>query len=132
MTWLLVRAMWLAVLTALACSAVGCSSANTVRGEVRFHRDVDLPEGATVTVLLLDTSYADASAYDVSSSNTVTVAPSGRSTSRWNRTSPRTVLAELQPTALQARAVSTASHIARTSNQVIAPPLCGSAVTSIR
>ncbi len=65
MPWLLVRAMWLAVLTALACSAVGCSSGNTVSGEVRFHRDVDLPEGATVTVKLLDTSIADASAIEL-------------------------------------------------------------------
>ncbi|MCY3569651.1 MAG: YbaY family lipoprotein [Chloroflexi bacterium] len=34
-------------------------------GEVRFHRDVELPAGATVTVTLRDTSLADASAIEL-------------------------------------------------------------------
>ena len=49
----------------LVASILGCGSTNTISGEVRFHRDVDLPEGATVTVLLLDTSLADASAIEL-------------------------------------------------------------------
>ena len=53
------------VMVSLAISAVGCGSSNTVSGEVRFHRDVDLPNGATVTVKLLDTSLADASAVEL-------------------------------------------------------------------
>lgn len=65
MPWFLVPLIWLALLTALACSAVACGSGDTVSGEVRFHRDVDLPDGATVTVKLLDTSLADASAIEL-------------------------------------------------------------------
>lgn len=65
MPWLLGHVIWLAILSALACVAVGCGVGNTVSGEVRFHRDVELPEGATVTVLLLDTSLADASATEL-------------------------------------------------------------------
>ena len=44
---------------AVSCAVAACGSANTVSGEVRFHRDVDLPDGATVIVMLLDTSLAD-------------------------------------------------------------------------
>ena len=65
MPWFLVNVIWIALFTALACTTFGCASADVVSGEVRFHRDVDLPEGATVTVLLLDTSYADASAIEL-------------------------------------------------------------------
>ncbi|MDE2746101.1 MAG: YbaY family lipoprotein [Chloroflexota bacterium] len=46
-------------------SILGCNSTDRVSGEVRFHREVDLPEGATVTVMLLDTSLADASAIEL-------------------------------------------------------------------
>ena len=65
MLWYLVHVIWLAIVAAAACSAVGCSSGNTISGEVRFHRDVDLPDGATVTVKLQDTSLADASAIEL-------------------------------------------------------------------
>lgn len=65
MTWFLVHVMWIALFTALACAAVACGSANAVSGEVQFHRDVYLPDGATVTVKLLDTSYADADAIEL-------------------------------------------------------------------
>jgi uncharacterized lipoprotein YbaY len=50
---------------AAAYAAVACGSDNTVTGEVRFHRDVELPAGATVNVKLLDTSLADASAVEL-------------------------------------------------------------------
>ena len=62
---LFVPVLWLAAVPLLACVAAACSSADTVNGEVRFHRDVDLPDGATVTVKLLDTSLADASAIEL-------------------------------------------------------------------
>jgi len=65
MSRLFVPVIWLAAVSLLACVAVACGSGDTVSGEVRFHRDVDLPEGATVTVLLLDTSLADASAIEL-------------------------------------------------------------------
>ena len=65
MPWFLVQVIWIALLTALACTTVGCGSDNTISGEVQFHRDVELPEGATVTVKLLDTSLADASAIEL-------------------------------------------------------------------
>ena len=55
----------LAILAAATSAAVACGSGDTVSGEVRFHREVDLPEGATVTVKLLDTSLADASAVEL-------------------------------------------------------------------
>ena len=48
-------------LLTLACGDGG----STVSGEVRFVRDVDLPDDATVTVQLLDTSLADASAIEL-------------------------------------------------------------------
>ena len=60
-----VHAIWLAILAAATGAAVACGSGDTVSGEVRFHRDVDLPDGATVTVELLDTSLADASAVEL-------------------------------------------------------------------
>lgn len=62
---LFVPIIWLAAFSLSAFVAVGCGSGNTVSGEVRFHRDVDLPDGATVTVSLLDTSLADASAIEL-------------------------------------------------------------------
>lgn len=65
MSRLFVPVLWLAAVSLVACAVTACGSADTVSGEVRFHRDVDLPEGATVTVLLLDTSLADASAIEL-------------------------------------------------------------------
>ncbi len=47
------------LLAASAVAVAACGPDNTVNGEVRFHRDVDLPDGATVIVTLLDTSLAD-------------------------------------------------------------------------
>ena len=51
------------VAVAAACGSSGSSSAIT--GEVRFARGVELPEGAVVTVRLLDTSLADAAAVEL-------------------------------------------------------------------
>ena len=65
MPGLVIYAISAVLLAAAACAASACGSANTVSGEVQFHRDVDLPEGATVTVKLLDTSLADASAIEL-------------------------------------------------------------------
>ena len=42
-----------------------CASSDSISGEVQFHRDVELPPGATVTVTLQDTSLADASAIEL-------------------------------------------------------------------
>ena len=53
------------VAAVVAAVAAACGSSNIVSGEVRFHREVDLPDGARVTVKLLDTSYADASAVEL-------------------------------------------------------------------
>ncbi len=50
-------------LLTLACGDGG--SSNTISGAVRFVREVELPDGATVTVKLLDTSLADASAIEL-------------------------------------------------------------------
>ena len=50
-------------LLTLACGDGG--SSNTISGAVRFVREVELPEAATVTVKLLDTSLADASAIEL-------------------------------------------------------------------
>ncbi len=59
MTRLLAIAVLAAVLaTAAACELLGSTGA--VTGEVRFAREVALPEGAVVTVRLLDISLADA------------------------------------------------------------------------
>ncbi len=60
-----VHAIWLAILAAATSAGLACGSGDTVSGEVRFHREVDLPDGATVTVTLLDTSLADASAVEL-------------------------------------------------------------------
>ncbi len=65
MPWFLVHVLWLAILAGAACATFGCSSGDSISGEVRFHREVDLPDGATVTVKLLDTSLADASAVEL-------------------------------------------------------------------
>ena len=57
-----------ALLIALVAATVACGSsgsAGVITGEVRFVREVDLPEGAVVTVRLLDTSLADASAVEL-------------------------------------------------------------------
>lgn len=52
------RVVVLVICLAILASAA-CGPDNTINGEVRFHRDVDLPDGATVIVTLLDTSLAD-------------------------------------------------------------------------
>lgn len=49
--------------TAAACGSSGSTS--VIAGEVRFAREVELPEGAVVTVTLLDTSLADAAAVEL-------------------------------------------------------------------
>ncbi|MCY3881252.1 MAG: YbaY family lipoprotein [Chloroflexi bacterium] len=61
---LAVAALVVIVATAAACGSSG-SGGSVVTGEVRFAREVELPEGAVVTVRLLDTSLADASAVEV-------------------------------------------------------------------
>lgn len=63
--WVLVRAILIIALATVVCAVVGCGSGNAVSGEVRFHRDVDLPDGATVTVWLLDTTLIDAPAVEL-------------------------------------------------------------------
>ncbi len=52
-----------AALAALACDSVG--SSGTLNGSVRFHRDVDLPVGAVVTVTLDDITLVDASSIEL-------------------------------------------------------------------
>lgn len=62
------RPLCLVALAALFATLVGCgslSSQGSVTGEVRFVREVELPKGALVTVRLLDTSLADASAVEM-------------------------------------------------------------------
>ena len=62
------RLLILVVLAALFAAPLGCgssSSQGSITGEVRFVRDVALPEGAVVTVRLLDTSSADAPAVEM-------------------------------------------------------------------
>ena len=57
-----------AFLVALVATAIACGSSGSegvITGEVRFAREVDLPEGAVVTVRLLDTSLADAAAVEL-------------------------------------------------------------------
>ena len=51
-----------ALLLVTAFLALGCSELGegSVAGKVRFHRDIELPRGATVVVSLRDTSLADA------------------------------------------------------------------------
>ncbi len=53
------------VLVAALSAMASCASSDSVSGEVRFHRNVELPPGATVTVTLQDTSLADASAIEL-------------------------------------------------------------------
>ena len=60
---LLVAAIAVVLATAVACGSSG--SAGVITGEVRFVREVALPQGAVVTVRLLDTSLADASAVEL-------------------------------------------------------------------
>lgn len=58
----------MAALAAVVAMTAACSSAGSggaVTGEVRFAREVELPEGAVVTVKLLDTSLADAPAVEL-------------------------------------------------------------------
>lgn len=62
-TPLLTRRLTTALLVAVLATTVACESrgsAGSVSGEVRFAREVALPEGADVTVKLLDTTLADA------------------------------------------------------------------------
>ena len=54
-----------ALVLVAAVALAGCGSGDSVSGEVRFHREVALPEGSTVTVVLQDTSLADASAIEL-------------------------------------------------------------------
>ena len=68
MTVLVSRLLVATVLAAFLGTAVACDSSGSsgaITGEVRFARDVALPEGAVVTVRLLDTSLADASAVEL-------------------------------------------------------------------
>lgn len=57
------RIVSIAALAAILATTITCGSSGStgvISGEVRFAREVDLPEGAVVTVRLLDTSLADA------------------------------------------------------------------------
>lgn len=68
MTLLVSHALFVAVFAVVAAVAAACGSsgsAGVITGEVRFAREVDLPEGAVVTVRLLDTSLADASSVEL-------------------------------------------------------------------
>ena len=67
MTLLVSHALVVAVLAVVAAAAAACGSGSegVISGEVRFAREVDLPEGAVVTVRLLDTSLADASSVEL-------------------------------------------------------------------
>ena len=59
----LTRPITMAVLATALATTVACApqgSAGSVSGEVRFAREVELPEGAVVTVRLADTTLADA------------------------------------------------------------------------
>ena len=63
-----VKTLAIAVVVALVGVTVACGasgSTGVIAGEVRFARDVTLPEGAVVTVRLQDTSLADASAVEL-------------------------------------------------------------------
>ncbi len=66
MTLLVSHALVVAVFAVVAAAAAACGSGSeaVITGEVRFARDVDLPEGSVVTVRLLDTSLADASSVE--------------------------------------------------------------------
>ncbi len=65
MRGIVVYAVATLALFAAAAALAGCGSGDSISGEVLFHRDVELPEGATVTVTLQDTSLADASAIEL-------------------------------------------------------------------
>lgn len=67
MTLLVSHALVVAVFAVVAAVAAACGSESegVITGEVRFAREVDLPEGSVVTVRLLDTSLADASAVEL-------------------------------------------------------------------
>ncbi len=67
MTLLVSHALVVAVFAVVAAvsAACGSGSAGVISGEVRFAREVDLPEGAVVTVRLLDTSLADAASVEL-------------------------------------------------------------------
>ena len=57
------RLLAIAVLAAALATAVACESlgpTGAVTGKVRFASEVALPEGAVVTIKLLDTTLADA------------------------------------------------------------------------
>ena len=58
-----VAALAAVLATATACQLLGPTGA--VTGEVRFARETELPEDATVTVMLLDTTLADASSVEL-------------------------------------------------------------------
>ena len=63
MTLRLSRLLAIAVLAAVLATAVACESlgpTGAVTGKVRFASEVALPEGAVVTIKLLDTTLADA------------------------------------------------------------------------
>ncbi|MDE2838271.1 MAG: YbaY family lipoprotein [Chloroflexota bacterium] len=68
MTFPVSRFVVVAALAVLLTAASACGSNGSdgsISGEVRFAREVDLPEGAVVTVTLLDTSLADAGATEL-------------------------------------------------------------------
>ena len=67
MTLLVSHALVVAVFAVVAAVSAACGSGSegVISGEVRFAREVDLPEGAVVTVRLLDTSLADASSVEL-------------------------------------------------------------------
>lgn len=63
MTHRLTRPFTMAVLATALAATVACApqgSSGSISGEVRFAREVDLPEGAVITVQLLDITLADA------------------------------------------------------------------------
>ena len=63
MTHRLTRPITMAVLATALAATVACAPsgyAGSVSGEVRFAREVELPEGAVITVRLLDITLADA------------------------------------------------------------------------
>ena len=66
-TLLVSHALVVAVFAVVAAVSAACGSGSeaVITGEVRFARDVDLPEGSVVTVRLLDTSLADASSVEL-------------------------------------------------------------------
>ena len=65
MTWRESLVLSLILLPIIGLASLSCGGERAISGEVRFHREVELPDGTTVTVKLLDTSYADASAVEL-------------------------------------------------------------------